>query len=202
MPVHVEEIRVVRGAPDSAKAQIASIYYEAFQRKLLPLFKGLSDDEATEFLVPAIRTENAFVAMRDDRVLGILGFQQGEGKFIDITWDMLVAQFGFWRAIERAFWGILLERKPPHKTDLQMDGIAVHATARGQGVGSLLFEALFAFAEEEKYERILLDVIDSNPRAKALYERLGFVAIKEERLPSFLAKRFGFSSATGMAREV
>jgi ribosomal protein S18 acetylase RimI-like enzyme len=69
-------------------------------------------------------------------------------------------------------------------------------------VGSLLFEALFAFAEEEKYERILLDVIDSNPRAKALYERLGFVAIKEERLPSFLAKRFGFSSATGMAREV
>jgi ribosomal protein S18 acetylase RimI-like enzyme len=92
----------------------------------------------------------------------------------------------------------MLERSSADDT-LQMDGICVSASARGKGVGSALFDALFAYARKRDYSYITLDVIDTNPRAKALYERLGFEATKTEGT-SVLKPILGFSYATKMRR--
>jgi len=82
-----------------------------------------------------------------------------------------------------------------------MDGVCVSASARGKGVGSALFDALFDYAHEHDYRYITLDVIDTNPRAKALYERLGFEPTKTEST-SFLKPLLGFSYATKMRRSL
>ena len=55
-----------------------------------------------------------------------------------------------------------------------MDGICVDETARGQGIGSLLLDAITDEARSQGLRFVRLDVIDANPRAKALYERKGF----------------------------
>ncbi len=56
--------------------------------------------------------------------------------------------------------------------------IALDPAYRGQGVGTLLLEALFAAAAEE-YTAISLSVWPENP-AYRLYQRLGFVVVKED----------------------
>jgi ribosomal protein S18 acetylase RimI-like enzyme len=92
----------------------------------------------------------------------------------------------------------MLERSSDADT-LQMDGICVSAAARGKGVGSALFDALFGYALEQGYSYITLDVIDTNPRAKHLYERLGFEKVKTEST-SILRPILGFSHAIKMRR--
>lgn len=55
-------------------------------------------------------------------------------------------------------------------------GMWVHRTQRGQGVGDRLVEVVVAWAREQGYRRLLLDVGDYNLWARRLYLRHGFVA--------------------------
>jgi ribosomal protein S18 acetylase RimI-like enzyme len=82
-----------------------------------------------------------------------------------------------------------------------MDGIVVHPAARGQGVGTLLLHALFDIAQQQQMRTVRLDVVDTNPAARRLYERLGFVAVKSRRYP-LLRTIFGFSASTTMIAQV
>jgi len=78
-----------------------------------------------------------------------------------------------------------------------MDGIAVDPDYRGQGVGTQLFEGLFDHARENGYNAVRLDVIDTNPKARQLYERIGFVAENTARY-EWLRPWLGFGASTTM----
>lgn len=78
-----------------------------------------------------------------------------------------------------------------------MDGIVVSDAARGQGIGTRLLAAIKDEALARGCTSVRLDVIDSNPRARALYEREGFVAGHRSDLGP-LRHLFGFRSATEM----
>jgi ribosomal protein S18 acetylase RimI-like enzyme len=77
----------------------------------------------------------------------------------------------------------------------------VASEMRGKGIGSHLFDLLEQAVLKKRIKTISLEVIDTNPRAKAFYERLGFVAVKTQTLwPLNLFVRFPFRSATLMVK--
>ncbi|WP_281858820.1 GNAT family N-acetyltransferase, partial [Litoreibacter halocynthiae] len=103
---------------------------------------------------------------------------------------------GLWR-------GVLLDQLERDLADgqLLMDGIFVDVAARGKGVGTALLDAIIEQARDAGCHDVRLDVIDTNPRARALYERQGFVASGEvDAWP--LHRVFGFRKATTMVREI
>ncbi|WP_270232848.1 GNAT family N-acetyltransferase [Lactococcus garvieae] len=53
-------------------------------------------------------------------------------------------------------------------------GVMTVKEARGKGVATQLIQHLIHEARAEKYEKITINVMSSNPTAVALYERLGF----------------------------
>jgi ribosomal protein S18 acetylase RimI-like enzyme len=63
----------------------------------------------------------------------------------------------------------------------------------------MLLGALYREAAERGYRSIRLDVIEDNFRARALYERQGFRAVRTEEL-GLLRFLFGFASSTTMVR--
>jgi len=73
----------------------------------------------------------------------------------------------------------------------------VSEAARGQGVGSALLSAIRGKAITLGYCKVRLDVIDTNPRARALYERQGFIPESTSNIGP-LRHIFGFRSATIM----
>jgi ribosomal protein S18 acetylase RimI-like enzyme len=91
-----------------------------------------------------------------------------------------------------------LVARQPDGVNLHMDGIAVAPEARGRGIGTRLLEAVHAFAREQGYAGVRLDVIDRNPAARRLYERLGYIAVHTRAYP-FLAF-LGFTAVTTMIR--
>ena len=64
-----------------------------------------------------------------------------------------------------------LPRRMSHRGEL---GIAVDRDYWGRGVGTRLMEALLAFARENGFSVLELQVRSDNLRAKRLYERFGF----------------------------
>ena len=80
---------------------------------------------------------------------------------------------------------------------LLMDGICVDSSERGLGVGTALLTAIKAEAVARGLAHVRLDVIDINPRARALYTREDFVAGTPQNNGPW-RYLFGFSTSTPM----
>lgn len=62
----------------------------------------------------------------------------------------------------------------PEPDNAYLGFLAVSATARGKGLGEILFRHLEAAARARGCRAICLAVLDANPRARAFWERQGF----------------------------
>lgn len=192
-------IMIRRGLAAGERAIAARLYWEAFERKLqVPLGPR---SKALAFLEVAVRPDHALVALGDDGgVVGIAGFKTPEGTFVGGDFDDLRAVYGLLGALWRLFPLALLER-PVTPDRLVMDGICVDHRARGRGVGTALLDAMAEEARRRGLREVQLEVIDTNPRARALYERLGFQPAGTTHLGP-LSPLLGFNSATTMIRRV
>lgn len=67
---------------------------------------------------------------------------------------------------------------------LYVDRVVVRAARRGSGVGSLLYDDLFAFARDGGYERVAceIDAEPPNPRSERFHERFGFHVVGSQQV--------------------
>ncbi|WP_329406103.1 GNAT family N-acetyltransferase [Streptomyces sp. NBC_00704] len=189
---------VRRGVPAGAERQAAELYWAAFGRKLGPALNP--PDKAVPFIAAHLNADRAVCALLDGRLVGLAGYQLGGRGLTGGTASAVLRAYGRLRGLHRLLLLALFERRPA-PGQLVMDGIAVHADLRGRGVGSLLLDEVAAVAAEQDCREIRLDVIDANPRARALYERRGFAAVRTEHTP-YLRGLMGFGAVTTMRRPV
>jgi ribosomal protein S18 acetylase RimI-like enzyme len=194
------DIVLQKGLPERFLSSAADLYNDAFG----PKFSVAIPDEQKRIAVlrASFIKEYAFVALTRDALVGVAGIHTPAGAFTGGllsgrgAYRYLISQLGVFGATRAAGIFALYERKPAHG-ELLMDGIAVRTDFRGQGIGSRLLDKLIDHARQNKYERVRLDVIDTNPRARKLYERYGFKAVKTEKYPN-LHWLLGFSGTTTM----
>ena len=75
------------------------------------------------------------------------------------------------------------------------------ATGAAPASASLLLHEAAGRARAVGIEVIRLEVVDTNPRARSLYEREGYVAVRTEHTP-YLRRAMGFGAVTTMERRV
>ena len=186
------------GIPQGLETEAATLYWEAFGRKLGvaigPRERGIA------LLAHRIDHGRAVAAMAGDELIGLAGFHLEGRSLANISATDILRNFGWLGGLHRVLIGALLDRTPP-PDKLLMDGIVVRSDQRGQGVGSRLLERIFQLAAERGKTAVQLDVVDTNPGARRLYERHGFVATKHESTP-YLRKLMGFGATTTMERAV
>lgn len=190
-------MRIQNGIPDGAEEQAAALYWEAFGEKL-GMVMG-PRDKGFAYINRVLDPTHAISAVDDKgQLLGVVGFKTYEGALVGGDYSDIAAIYGHLGAIWRATLLSLLDRDVENKRFL-MDGIFVTENARGQGVGSALLDAVMAEGRSRGYPSLRLDVINTNPRAKALYERHGFQTLKTNRLGP-LKHVFKFEAATTMIK--
>ena len=184
-------------------AQAAAVYYEGFAHKLDGLeFISRPPAQAIRILIASIQPEMATYALLDGRVVGVAGMQYRGRRFYVVPWRVWRAEFGVVGGLRRWLWFRLGQQfVHPAADALRVDGIAVSAAARGLGVGTQLMAALDAHARAAGLRAVELEVVDTNPDARRLYERLGFVVLKEQHYGRLTAGG-GFSGATYMRKEL
>ncbi len=185
------------GLPRDLRADAAAIYWQAFGGKLGRVLGP--DTRAITFLQRALRSEFCIIARSDTgRLLGIAGFQTANGAFAGGTPGDMRAIYGRFGAM----WRMAVLRMLSQDGEVQrflIDGICVVNDAQGHGVGTAMLRALAVEARSRGYPSIRLDVVDTNLRARALYERLGFRPTDTTHI-GMLQHIFGFTAATTMVK--
>jgi ribosomal protein S18 acetylase RimI-like enzyme len=190
-----DEITVQQGFPDELRSSAAELYDAAFGAKLaIAMPNPIS---RTAALKAGFNPEFSFVAIRDGEMVGIAGFKTGRGALTGgFSFRVLKDEIGFWGAI-RAVLVLALFHRNRAAGQLLMDGIGVSPKMRGSGIGTKLLHSLIEYSKTEGYRSIRLDVIDTNPAARRLYERVGFVPVKTEQF-GYLKWLLGFGASTQM----
>jgi ribosomal protein S18 acetylase RimI-like enzyme len=192
-------LRILHGLPPDLRGDAARLYWQAFGPKLGRVMGP--DHRALAYLDATIMPDHAMVALSDDGALiGIAGFKTARGTFAGGGFGDLRRCYGLPGAMWRgaALW--CLSREVDNNRFL-FDGIVVDRGARGRGVGTRLIESVAELAAAQGYRELRLEVIDTNIRARALYERLGFRAAGVHRMGP-LRHLFGFDAAVTMVRAV
>lgn len=189
---------VVPGFTEDERDTVGALYWGAFGSKLGRAFAREEDGLAC--ITASMHPARTLVARRAGAVAGICGFYDGADGALDVTWRTLRAHLpvtGALRAL--AVLGPLAQTKQAGV--LVLDGICVAESWRGHGIGTTLLHAAIDLAASRGLGVVQLSVIETNPRARALYERVGFVGTTTQSL-GFLARLYGFDRYTTMRYRV
>lgn len=190
-------VTVFSGLHDHLRPHAARLYWEAFGGKLGRVLGP--DATALRFFERVIRADLCLAALdQDGTLIGIAGFKTQSGSFAGGGWRDLIAEYGPIGGRWRGALLCALNREVDNDRFL-VDGICVAHEHRGKGIGTLLLAALYDEAARRGYRSIRLEVVDTNWRARALYERQGFSATRTETLGP-LRHLFGFDASTTMVR--
>lgn len=195
----MQDITVQVGIREIDRQRAADIYHAAFARKFRP-FISADAERGKRLFAQGFNPAACLAAYHDGQLLGLTGFHHDGQHLQDFHFDDFQREFGLFMGVIRYYSMVVFERESPSDT-LLMDGIAVHPDARGRGVGTLLLQHLFDFAREKGYKAIKLSVIDTNPGARRLYERMGFEATRTIDMFIF-SHVFGFSKSTDMIKHL
>ena len=191
------DVTIYNGLHAHLRPAAARLYWQAFGGKLGRVLGP--DARALRLFEKVIRGDHCLAALDGSGALvGIAGFKTATGSFAGAGPADLVAGYGRlggrWRgALLRALSSDI------DNDNFLIDGICVAPDRRGQGIGRRLLDALCHEAAQRGYRSVRLDVVQENHRARALYDRLGFVPLRSERL-GVLRLVYGFSGSTTMIR--
>ncbi|MHA2423465.1 MAG: GNAT family N-acetyltransferase [Candidatus Thorarchaeota archaeon] len=192
------EVVIKWGFSEEQRMSIAMMLYESLGDKLNPVFGR--DERGIACVASILQSERLLLAMADNEVLGIAGLMFRDLGYMDSSLRILRKHLG-WGIFRAMFNGWLLEHRAK-KDELYLDTIAVSEQARGHGIGSKLLQEVIDFGCKEGFSYLKLSVIDTNPWAKSLYERMGFRVEAIQKMPYPWSRTFGFSSAIDMKLEL
>ncbi|PJI86425.1 acetyltransferase (GNAT) family protein [Yoonia maricola] len=192
-------MKITTGIPQKDREEAAALYWNAFGEKLG--FTLGPKYQAMMFVRSVLRPDHGICAHDDEgKLLGIAGFKTNHGSLVGGDFKDLRRIYGWTSAAVRISLLGLLERDVENERFL-MDGLFVAPEARGRGVGTALLDAVANEAKQRGYTQVRLDVVDTNPRAKALYRHVGFKELKTVKI-GLMRHIFGFSASTTMVRDV
>ena len=193
----MNDITYHHGLDPDQRARAAQLYWQAFGGKLGRVMRPQT--RALDFITRVIAPQFALSA-RNARgeLVGVIGFRTPFGSFVGGGPRDLRASYGRMGGLWRAGCLRALAQDLEPGT-MMVDGLAVCPEARGQGVGTELIESLSSYAQSQGYSALCLEVVADNMRARALYDRLGFVATGQ-RHSIFTRLAFDFHCVHEMRR--
>lgn len=184
------------GFSDDERCRVAALYWHAFRRKLRPAFA--SESRGLAIVAASLRADRVLVARDGGAVVGMCGYRRDGVGAVTPTWRTLRAELS-WPAAARAALLLGVLARGDVGGVLVLDGICVDDAQRGRGVGTALLDAAASLARAEGLSAVRLSVVDTNPRAEALYRRRGFSPVGSASLGS-LSVVYGFDRYTIMER--
>ncbi len=197
---------VVRKARQEDAPVLAHLYVEAFGSKIRWAFG--SSEQAMSTMVAQLleadqmRLSETLVAEVDGQVAGmaVLRRDQTHRHSLRAVWQLARRHVRGWRVLTVTFIMSALCSNFCTATRAYLETLAVDSRFRGHGIGTLLLEQCFEEARQAGKRDISLHVVDTNPRAKQLYERMGFRTLRVERFGWFVSRWMGFNTQEFMVR--
>ncbi|WP_157729782.1 GNAT family N-acetyltransferase [Bacterioplanes sanyensis] len=141
-------------------------------------------DKGEQLLADMLVADCTRLLLQDEHIVAVMVVNQGDQEAFQIPFGEMVARLG----LKRALLGVLrawLLASESLAGGWHIEAIAVDPRYRGQGAGSTLIQALMTEAQQCDRRGLTLEVVDTNPAAQALYQRLGFQPLKRHQLSAW-----------------
>ena len=193
------DIRIVTELEPEEREAVARVLFEAFHRKYATLIGDR--DTAVAVMRRSCTYAAGLYARVEGSIVGVVGLRTADRAF----WTPRLSVLRRYLRLGRALMVYVVLRvetaRRVNRDEIHVQALAVDADLRGQGIGSALLAAVEGRARASGIRRLSLDVVDTNPHARRLYERLGFQAVKTTWYGP-LTRRAGFSASTRMRKAV
>ena len=156
--------------------------------------------KATDFLRYAFQRtggefsfDNHVALLLDQEVVGIgSAFTSKQANGFLFRDFLHIVRFYRMRALIVSIRGLRIEQliKPPKRAEISIAHLGISPQHRSKGLGQQLIQFLMNHAPKESASYFVLDVSEENPRAQALYERMGFTVHKQ--MDSRLRQKHGY----------
>jgi ribosomal protein S18 acetylase RimI-like enzyme len=174
-----------RAAEASDAAQAVPLIYSSGPAAFDYVFSHDRPGQALRFLRFAFEAgggefgyRNHRVALRDGAVVAAGAAWDGRAtlRFTLAAAAQILRFYGPWRAFGVIVRGLRTEAviRPPGADEFYVAHLGVRDGLRGRGIGERLTRELLGGADPRRHRVAALDVAVTNPRAEALYARLGF----------------------------
>lgn len=194
-------MKIVNDLPQPLKEDAFEIYHDAFHKKENLKITFNSKKQAIKLYKRGINFKSGLYAIKNGKLLGLLGFRSKKNKLIDYKLKTLRKEFGFFGGLIRRIRCFFSHYENLSEDEIKIEAIAVNKQFRGKGIGSTLLRRAINFAKTRKYKRIILNVVNTNPKAKKLYLRFGFKPISKTYF-GFITNKAGYTSSTKMALDL
>lgn len=149
------------------------------------------EDQAIDFLRFAfVKGKGEFgysdhiLALNDNKVVGLVGRRESSQNlsYTVAAIKQIFGFYGFFKGLKVIVRGLKFEHivAPPSKGRVSLHNLGVIPDSRGKGYGQAIIKYFIDNEKKGNTQFVCLDVASTNPRAKALYQRLGFVVKKHQ----------------------
>ncbi|TRX55850.1 GNAT family N-acetyltransferase [Thalassomonas sp. M1454] len=127
---------------------------------------------------------NHYLAILDGQVVATIAcFDRHQAKIMELSCIMDMAKHLGWNFWGSAIKGLRFERivPKPIKHSLCIAHLGVSKALQNRGIGTQLINWAIEKAKIQGYQSVSLDVAQSNPGARKLYESLGFIEHRKQK---------------------
>jgi ribosomal protein S18 acetylase RimI-like enzyme len=188
-------LQIKFGIPQNQRIKVARMFYDTFADKFHKIFG--TQKKFIHFTLECLRDDRTLVAFKDGQVVGVAGLHYDGRSFIDANMEQAVKVFGL-ATLRVVLFGGLFFFKKADQNEVFIESLAVAASERGKGIGTNLIHAVIDYAKSNGFSQIRLEVVETNKKAKKLYERIGFTEDVVQYIPSPFNRIMGFGSVTEM----
>ncbi|MGC8784833.1 MAG: GNAT family N-acetyltransferase [Armatimonadota bacterium] len=198
----------IRAGRQQDAPALARLYVEAFGSKIAWAFGKHAHrmaDVVTDLLLhDQMRLSETLIAEVEGQVAGmaVLRRDHAHRPSWRMVWRLARRHVRGWRVLTTTFIMTAMCSNLCTPTRSYLESLAVDVRYRGQGIGTLLLERCFEESRQAGKREISLHVVDTNPHAKRLYERMGFRTVRVERFGWIASRWMGFSAQYFMVRPV
>lgn len=175
---------MIRLAEKKDLPEIASLILVILKDMELPFLDLVSEEELLTILEEAAleptyrySLTRGIVYEKEGKVAGVaFGYTDAEEEVIDLPLTKILMAHGLAEDVK------LFKDPETFPNEWYLDSISVAEEFRGQGIGTELLAALPEIAKKNNRFKIGLAVDKQNPKAKHLYEKVGFKEVGEYQI--------------------
>ena len=155
-------------------------------------FKEGNKQKAITLIASTLEDDRIFVAVKNKKVIGFAGLQYHKKSFSNPTLSNIVSIYGLLTFRTLPFF-LVSSMNKPKSYQLHLESLAVIKNEQGKGIGTKLLNATINYAKENNFSQIKLEVIQTNPKAKKLYQKMGFKTSRITKIPYPFSYIMGFN---------
>ena len=176
------------------------LMYSAGPEAYRYVFSVEHEEQALDFLRYAfVQGQGEFgfsdhiLALDNNEIVGLVGRRSSDNNlsYMFAAMKQIFGFYGLVKGMKVIVRGLRFEAivAPPSKGIVCLHNLGVSEEVQGKGYGQQIIKHFISLEKANKTVKVCLDVAETNPRAKALYLRLGFVVKNNKK--GKLHNRFG-----------